>query len=394
MRELFGEDRFNQFLRDVWYDLDKPENAALKKLVDEERKFNPLNIYDAIEEGIARLAEDGKGEPGFWNGIKNKVSDFLHEIGYRIAPNTKDVKYLLWLSKNLQKNPNDPYWKLRAEAVKYRLDHEDVRSVVSRDGVFYENDGKARSLADLPKADYQEATDGQIHFRTTPTAATALDRYHRSLDAHGYMATESYMDNMLSLKKLMNAIVPDKKIEDIASSENPYILQNVMQGAMSDAAKMFEINIMRPLEKAMAGVLDAFEGKKTDDKIRNFNLYMITKHGLERNRVLFVRDAVRKLRMDDSTKADAEKLQSEWDAKKEDLGNQLKSGIIDLKRYYEKMDEWIRDNVNKDYEAGEHDYSGMHGVQDIISMKDPYNDGEAIQSVMDAEAKMESVKAG
>lgn len=394
MRELFGEERFEKFLRDVWYDLDKPENAALKKLVDEERKFNPMNIYGAIEEGIARLAEDGKGETGFWNGIKNKVSDFLHEIGYRIAPNTKDVKYLLWLSKNLQKNPNDPYWKLRAEAVKFRLDHEDIRSVVSHDGVFYENDGKARSLADLPKADYQEATDGQIHFRTTPTAATALDRYHRSLDAHGYMATESYMDNMLSLKKLMNAIAPDKKIEDIASSENPYILQNVMQGAMSNAAKMFEINIMSPLEKAMAGVLDAFEGKKTDDKIRNFNLYMITKHGLERNRVLFVRDAVRKLRMDDSTKADAEKLQSEWDVKKEDLGNQLKSGIIDLKRYYEKMDEWIRDNVNKDYEAGEHDYSGMHGVQDIISMKDPYNDGEAIQSVMDSEAKMESVKAG
>lgn len=394
MRELFGDERFEKFLRDVWYDLDKPENAALKKLVDEERKFNPMNIYDAIEEGVARLAEDGKGEYGFWNTIRNKVTDFLHELGYRIAPNTKDVKYLLWLSKNLQKNPNDPYWKLRAEAVKYRLDHEDIRSVVSHDGVFYENDGKARSLADLPKADYQEATDGQIHFRTTPTAATALDRYHRSLDAHGYMATESYMDNMLSLKKLMNAIVPDKKIEDIASSENPYILQNVMQGAMSDAAKMFEINIMRPLEKAMAGVLDAFEGKKTDEKIRNFNLYMITKHGLERNRVLFVRDAVRKLRMDDSTKADAEKLQSEWDAKKEDLGNQLKSGIIDLKRYYEKMDEWIRDNVNKDYEAGEHDYSGMHGVQDIISMKDPYNDGEAIQSVMDSEAKMESVKSG
>lgn len=393
MRGLMGES-FDKFLDSVWYDLDKPENAGLKKLVAEEMKYSPLNYRNAIEEGIARMAEEGKGEAGFWNGIKNKVSDFLHEIGYRIAPNTKDVKYLLWLSKNLQKNPNDPYWKMRAEAVKYRLDHEDIRSVVSRDGVFYENDGKARSLADLPKADYQEATDGEIHFRTTPTAATALDRYHRSLDAHGYMATESYMDNMLSLKKLMNAIVPDKKIEDIASSENPYILQNVMQGAMSDAAKMFEINIMSPLEKAMAGVLDAFEGKKTDDKIRNFNLYMITKHGLERNRVLFVRDAVRKLRMDDSTKADAEKLQSEWGAKKEDLGNQLKSGIIDLKRYYEKMDEWIRDNVDKDYEAGEHDYSGMHGVQDIISMKDPYNDGEAIQSVMDSEAKMESVKAG
>lgn len=393
MRGLMGES-FDKFLDSVWYDLDKPGNADLKKLVTEEMKYSPLDYRNAIEEGIARMAEEGKGEPGFWNTIKNKVSDFFHELGYRMYPNTKDVKYLLWLSKNLQKNPNDPYWKMRAEAVRYRLSHEYVRSVVSHDGVFYENDGKSRSLADLPKAEYQEATDGEIHFRTTPTAATALDRYHRSLDAHGYMATESYMDNMLSLKKLMNAIVPDKKIEDIASSENPYILQNVMQGIMSDAAKMFEINIMSPLEKAMAGVLDAFDGKKTDDKIRNFNLYMITKHGLERNRVFFVRDAVRKLRMDDSTKADADKLQSDWEAKKEELGNQLRSGIIDLRRYYEKMDGWIRDHVSKDYEAGEHDYSGMHGVQDMSSMKDPYNDGEAIQSVMDSEAKMESVKAG
>ena len=393
MRGLMGES-FDKFLDSVWYNLDKPENAGLKKLVAEEMKYSPLDYRNAIEEGIARMAEEGKGEPGFWNTIKNKVSDFFHELGYRMYPNTKDVKYLLWLSKNLQKNPNDPYWKMRAEAVRYRLSHEDVRSVVSHDGMFYENDGKSRSLADLPKAEYQEATDGEIHFRTTPTAATALDRYHRSLDSHGYMATESYMDNMLSLKKLMNAIVPDKKIEDIASSENPYILQNVMQGIMSDAAKMFEINIMSPLEKAMAGVLDAFDGKKTDDKIRNFNLYMITKHGLERNRVFFVRDAVRKLRMDDSTKAGADKLQSDWDAKKDELGNQLRSGIIDLRRYYEKMDGWIRDNVSKDYEAGEHDYSGMHGVQDMSSMKDPYNDGEAIQSVMDSEAKMESVKAG
>lgn len=393
MRELFGEDRFEKFLRDVWYDLDKPENAALKKLVDEERKFNPLNIYDAIEEGIARLAEEGKGEYGFWNNIRNKVTDFLHEIGYRIAPNTKDVKYLLWLSKNLQKNPNDPYWKMRAEAVKYRLDHEDIQSVVSHDGVFYENDGKARSLADLPKAEYQEATDGEIHLRTTPTAATALDRYHRSLDAHGYMATESYMDNMLSLKKLMNAIEPDKKIEDIASSENPYILQNIMQGAMSDAAKLFEINIMKPLEKSMAGILDAFDGKNSDEKIRNCNLYMITKHGLERNRVFFVRDTINSLRMDESTKKDADYIETQWDNEKARLDNELANGTITLDKYYEQMDEFIRQEVNNDYKAEEHDYSGIHGVQEIKD-SDPYDDAAAIKSVMDTESKMESNKQG
>lgn len=394
MRELFGEDRFEKFLRDVWYDLDKPENAALKKLVDEERKYNPLNIYDAIEEGIARLAEDGKGEPGFWNGIKNKVSDFLHEIGYRIAPNTKDVKYLLWLSKNLQKNQNDPYWKMRAEAVKYRLDHERMPAVVANDGMFYGNDGKVRSMDNLTKAEWNEATDGEIHFRTTPSAGTALDRYHRSLDEHGYMFTESYMDNMLSLKKLMNAIVPDKKIEDIASSENPYILQNTMQGAMSDAAQMFERNVMKPLDKAMADVLDAFDGKKDDEKIRSFNLYMITKHGLERNRVFFVRDFLKKMRRDEKKKQDADTLEQSWYNDKEYLDNELRAGNIDLKEYYRQMDENIRNYFDADFEAGEHDYSGIHAIQEVAKSSDPYDDAEAIQSVMDSEAKMEGIKKG
>lgn len=396
MRELFGDERFDKFLREVWYDLDKPENAALKKLVDEERKFNPLNIYDAIEEGIARLAEDGKGEPGFWNGIKNKVSDFLHEIGYRVAPNTKDVKYLLWLSKNLQKNPNDPYWKLRAEAVKYRLDHERMPAVVARDGMFYGNDGKVRSMDNLTKAEWNEATDGEIHFRTTPSAGTALDRYHRSLDEHGYMFTESYMDNMLSLKKLMNAIVPDKKIEDIASSENPYMLQNTMQGAMSDAAQMFERNVMKPLDKAMAGVLDAFDGKKDDEKIRNFNLYMITKHGLERNRILYVRDALKYMRMNEKTKKLADTVEFDWNNEKATLDEKLERGDIDLKTYYERMDDFIRTYVDSDnkFDAGEHDYSGIHAIQEVAKSSDPYDDAEAIQSVMDSEAKMESIKKG
>lgn len=396
MRELFGDERFDKFLRDVWYDLDKPENAALKKLVDEERKFNPLNIYDAIEEGIARLAEDGKGEPGFWNGIKNKVSDFLHEIGYRITPNTKDVKYLLWLSKNLQKNPNDPYWKLRAEAVKYRLDHERMPAVVAHDGMFYGNDGKVRSMDNLTKAEWNEATDGEIHFRTTPSAGTALDRYHRSLDEHGYMFTESYMDNMLSLKKLMNAIVPDKKIEDIASSENPYILQNTMQGAMSDAAQMFERNVMKPLDKAMADVLDAFDGKKDDEKIRNFNLYMITKHGLERNRILYVRDALKYMRMNEKTKKLADTVEFDWNNEKATLDEKLERGDIDLKTYYERMDDFIRTYVDSDnkFDAGEHDYSGIHAIQEVAKSSDPYDDAEAIASVMDSEAKMESIKKG
>ena len=75
--------------------------------------------------------------------------------------------------------------------MKYRLDHERVPVVVAHDGMFYGNDGKDRNMENLTKAEWNEATDGQVHFRTTPSAATALDRYHRSLNEHGYMFTES-----------------------------------------------------------------------------------------------------------------------------------------------------------------------------------------------------------
>ncbi len=391
MRGLFG-DKFNDFLRSIYYDLDKPENTELKKLVDDERKYNPLNIYDSIEEGIARLAEDGKGEVGFWNTIKNKVTDLLHEIGYRIAPNTKDVKYLLWLSKNLQKNPNSVYWKLKANAIRERLNREKP-SVTDSEGMFF-GDGKTRDLENMPKKEYQEATDGQIHFRTTPSAATAIDRYHRALNAHGYMFTESYMDNMLALKNLMQAIRPDnKKIEDIKSSENPYILQNTLQGAMSNEADMFERNIMKPLSKAMAGVLDAFEGAKDEDKIKNFNLYMIKKHGLERNRVFYVRDHINKLNRKEETKQDATNLQNDWNTLKKDLGDQLRRNAIRLDEYYNKMDEWIRNNIDQKFNPGDNDYSGFHGIYEI-DKADAYDDAAVIAEVMDSEANMESVKKG
>ena len=391
MRELFG-DKFDKFLDSVWYDLDRPENAKLKELVMDELKKNPFDYRNAIEEGVARLAEEGKGEPGFWRNIKNKLVDLMHEIGYRIAPNTKDVKYLLWLSKNLQKHPNDVSWRLKADAVKYKLDKENAPEVITRDGMFRDNDGKTHSsdLADMPKKEYQEATDGQVHFRTAPSLGTATDRYHRALNAHGYMATESFMDNMLSLDKLMRAIDPSiKKIEDVESSRNPYMLQNTMQGAMSNAAEQFEMHVMKPLDKAMADLLGAFDGRETDDMIRNFNLYMITKHGLERNRVFFVRDYIKGLE-----EADAKILQSQWNAEKKDLGDKLNNGSIDLKGYYDEMDEWIRNNVDKDYDASENDYSGLHGVQGIEDGKQPYDDAEAIDSVMSAEAKMEGIKTG
>lgn len=396
MRGLLG-DKFDSYMRDLWMDLDNPINAELRAYVKEKMNMNHLGFYDAIEEFIAKSAEDGKGEPGFWNYIKNKVTDALHEIGYRVSPNVKDVKYMLWLAKNVQKHGDSPLWKLRAEAVRWKIEHEKTEYTKIEGGELYDNDGKSHDFENMSREEWLEATDGEIHYRTAPSAATALDRYHHALDRHSYMATEAFMDNMLSLKKLMEAIDPSiKKIEDVASSMNPYLMQNITEGKMSDKSKLFEIRYMDPLSKAMSSVLDSFDGKKVEDRIRSFNLYMIRKHGLERNRVLFVRDWIKsekgKVKSEESNSIDA--LESAWKGEKYDLRKKLDSGQIDLKEYYRQMDEWIVQNLDKDFKAEEHDYSGMHGLQGIADKKAPYDDAGAIDEVMSQEASMESMKKG
>ena len=395
MRGLLG-DKFDSYMRYLWMDLDNPINAELRAYVKEKMNMNHLGFYDAIEEFITKSAEDGKGEPGFWNYIKNKVTDALHEIGYRVSPNVKDVKYMLWLAKNVQKHGDSPLWKMRAEAVRWKIEHEKTEYTKIDGGELYDNDGKSHDFEGMSREEWLEATDGEIHYRTAPNAATALDRYHHALDRHSYMATEAFMDNMLSLKKLMEAIDPSiKKIEDVASSMNPYLMQNITEGKMSDQSKLFEIRYMDPLSKAMSSVLDSFDGKKVEDRIRNFNLYMIRKHGLERNRVLFVRDKIReerKVKSEESNSIDA--LETAWKGEKYDLRKKLDSGQIDLKEYYRQMDEWIVTNLDKDFKAEEHDYSGMHGLQDIDDMKSPYDDAGAIDEVMSQEASMEGMKKG
>lgn len=395
MRGLLG-DKFNDYMRSLWMDLDNPINAELRAYVKEKMNMNHLGFYDAIEEFIAKSAEDGKGEPGFWNYIKNKVTDALHEIGYRVSPNVKDVKYMLWLAKNVQKHGDSPLWKMRAEAVRWKIEHEKTEYTKIEGGELYDNDGKSHDFEGMSREEWLEATDGEIHYRTAPNAATALDRYHHALDRHSYMATEAFMDNMLSLKKLMEAIDPSiRRIEDVNSSMNPYLMQNITEGMMSDKSKLFEIRYMDPLSKAMSSVLDSFDGKKVEDRIRNFNLYMIRKHGLERNRVLFVRDKIREERKVKSEESDSiDALETAWKDERSDLRQKLDSGQIDLKEYYRQMDEWIVQNLDKDFKAEEHDYSGMHGLQGIDDMKSPYDDAGAIDDVMSQEASMEGMKQG
>ncbi len=388
MRGLLG-DKFNDYMRGLWMDLDNPINAELRAYVKEKMNMNHLGFYDAIEEFIAKSAEDGKGEPGFWNYIKNKVTDALHEIGYRVSPNVKDVKYMLWLAKNVQKHGDSPLWKMRAEAVRWKIEHEKTLSVVEENGMMYDNNGKKHGLLDLNKKDFDEATDGHVHYRTSPMTASKIEEYNRRLSTKWYAFKESTVDDMQSLQEAMQIISGVKDAyTDIPSAFNPLQCHNRMGSMVMQMCDRYDREYTEPLGDAFKKVVSAMPGKDGAEQTRNANLYFIKKHGLERNRVLFVRDKIRekrKVKSEESNSIDA--LETAWKNERSDLRQKLDSGQIDLKEYYRQMDEWIVQNVDKGFKAEEHDYSGMHGIYDVKKGEE-YDDANVIDEVMSTESQL------
>lgn len=388
MRGLLG-DKFNDYMRSLWMDLDNPINAELRAYVKEKMNMNHLGFYDAIEEFIAKSAEDGKGEPGFWNYIKNKVTDALHEIGYRVSPNVKDVKYMLWLAKNVQKHGDSPLWKMRAEAVRWKIEHEKTLSVVEENGMMYDNNGKKHGLLDLNKKDFDEATDGYVHYRTSPMTASKIEEYNRRLSTKWYAFKESTVDDMQSLQEAMQIISGVKDAyADIPSAFNPLQCHNRMGSMVMQMCERYDREYTEPLGDAFKKVVSAMPGKDGAEQTRNANLYFIKKHGLERNRVLFVRDWFRK--MEKTEGADSEgldNLDKAWKGERSDLRRALDSGLIDLREYYRQMDEWIVQNLDKDFKAEEHDYSGMHGIYDVKKGEE-YDDANVIDEVMSTESQL------
>lgn len=388
MRGLLG-DKFNDYMRGLWLDLDNPVNAELRAYVKERMGKDSMGFYDAIEEFIAESAEKGKGEPGFWNYIKNKVTDALHEIGYRISPNVKDVKYMLWLAKNVQKKSNDPWWKMRADAVKWKIGHENDFSITEENGMLYDNNGKKHGLLDLNKKDFDEATDGRVHYRTSPMAASKIEEYNRRLSTKWYAFRESTVDDMQSLQEAMQIISGVKDAyTDIPSAFNPLLCHNRMGSMVMQMCERYDRECTEPLGDAFKKVVSAMPGKDGAEQTRNANLYFIKKHGLERNRVLFVRDKIREKRevkSEESNSIDA--LEAAWNGEKSDLGQKLRSGQIDLREYYRQMDEWIVQNIDKDFKAEEHDYSGMHGIYDVKKGEE-YDDANVIDEVMSTESQL------
>jgi hypothetical protein len=185
---------------------------------------------------------------------------------------------------------------------------------------------------------------------------------------------------MQSAVELMRSISGVKKIEDIPSAENFVLLENQMSSKEEQMDFLFNRDYMEPLDEAVSKCLPDM-GKDIDQQLRNLQLYMIKKHGLERNRVLFIRDALRDIRITDKAKAD--QLEQDYNDFIRDERDELRNGNIDLREYHQDVDDWIKKNIDPSYTPGEKDYSGLTSLYGK-----GYNEMDVIDEVMGTESML------
>lgn len=226
--------------------------------------------------------------------------------------------------------------------------------------------------------------------------------YEKAVKNWKYKMQEQWQDSMLALKTLQDEL--EKKGAKIEEWENAYWAENRMSSMNEEEMKAYTRDYFKPIVAAQMAASKALPQELTDKlnamdaHLREFNKmnakekqrnavdnYLMLKHGLERNRVLAMRDAI------DAQWENPSEASSVWRAYNEDAGSRENRRLLqEGKRSFEEflqVDDAIRAHyAGEEYlKNREKDYSGLTSMttEELTELKDVEN--AALQLVKEAE---------
>ena len=226
--------------------------------------------------------------------------------------------------------------------------------------------------------------------------------YEKAVKDWKYKMQEQWQDSMLALKTLEEQL--EKQGVKIEEWENAYWAENRMSSMNEEEMKAYTRDYFKPIVaaqiaaskalpqeltdklNAMDAHLREFDKMDAEEKQRNaVDDYLMLKHGLERNRVLAMRDAI------DAQWKNPSEASSVWRAYNEDAGNRENRRLLqEGKRSFEEflqVDDAIRVHyAGEEYlKNREKDYSGLTSMttEELTELKDVEN--AALQLVKEAE---------
>lgn len=412
LRKLIGEERFDEFLGEVYGHASKPIRAAIdqaeRKLFDAEvdrltqqknaeadRPGSRKGIFsraeatveanrkreqmrrEATEEYMAdmagRIGDEGfekmsAEELTFWGKVKARVQQFLDKFlrGLKIAKGVrltdKDVAYILYKSwKNLRNGGKPTIMDAAEDALMRSKTHYD----------------------EIPENDVMFRDGDSVEYRK----AQARNLYEQRVSRGLYQMQEAIQDSMLGLKEAMEAVLKAEggytgRIEDVAGYENPYLGENRLSSVNQAECAAFAQTLFKPMLEEVAKLA------KTAKERAELTDYMMAKHGLERNDVM-ARRAAEKVAHDEFRK---ELKAAEHTVANDPLDQDAADVLADVKqRMQDRENELYAENRSRDY-AGLTALTGKDDVADAESEAEQMVSGyEADHDTTDLWGKVNAV---
>lgn len=114
---------------------------------------------------------------------------------------------------------------------------------------------------------------------------SAKDQYERTLFTSSYQFQEAFQDSMLGLKTLQDAVAKATRSR-ILDYENAYMAENALSSVNEAEFNAYRKAAFEPILKAISRL------EKMGSSIDEIRDYLITKHGIERNREMAVKRAL------------------------------------------------------------------------------------------------------
>lgn len=278
LRELFGDD-FDTFLDNVY----RNANEDIRKNIIDRTKGNPLNLREATEEYLAELAErgfDNKAERSLWEKIKDSFLDMLRKAGisldFKLSDN--DLRYILWRSyKNLEQgNLMD----------------------VAEDTVMRNDLG----IGDFSVRFREAKTEVE---NEEPLNKEMVDAWDKVASSDSFKFKEAMVDSLTAIDEFLKLLAKKTKSK-ILDYENPYYALIALSSKNKADMDSFDSKFLNPLNEAIRALIgDVSEVSKkglrrtwdwSKGPLRDLVKYVQSKHGIERNRDMSVRDGIETLK--------------------------------------------------------------------------------------------------
>lgn len=181
---------------------------------------------------------------------------------------------------------------------------------------------------------------------------TALGEFNRELQHGSVLKRIAFQDSMLAIRKAQEAIMKEVGVDRLNMAEDAYTAENRSHGKGKNEFEEYNNEFLQPLRKAYHQMK-----KILGDSYDNVRIYMMAKHGLERNAQMAFKKSL------DADFDDVAKRSAAYRAYKGDMNriindSDLEYGRIDFKTWRNR-DNLLRTKYSPSYMAYRYDENGI-----------------------------------